>query len=147
MNWASIKLLLLDVDGVLTDGCLLSSTDGAWEKSFYVQDGCAVKMWIAAGGKVGIVTGRREDAVQRRAEELGIEIIHTGVACKAEALNAILLSMNMAPDEVAFVGDDLPDLAAMRSVGFPVAVANAHPAVKRSAAYVSRRHGGRGAVA
>ncbi len=147
MNWASIKLLLLDVDGVLTDGCLLSSTDGAWEKSFYVQDGCAVKMWIAAGGRVGIVTGRREEAVQRRAEELGIEIVHTGVHCKSEALNAIVLSTNMVLDQVAFVGDDLPDLAPMQAVGFPVAVANAHPAVKRFAAYVTRRQGGRGAVA
>ncbi len=73
MNWASIKFLVLDVDGVLTDGRILSSAEGGWEKSFYVQDGCATKLWSQMGGQVAIISGRRESALDRRAAELGIQ--------------------------------------------------------------------------
>ena len=72
MDWASIELLVLDVDGVLTDGCILSSAEGGWEKSFYVQDGCAIKLWAQMGGQVAIISGRSEPALDRRAAELGI---------------------------------------------------------------------------
>lgn len=147
MNWASLKLLVLDVDGVLTDGRIHSSTDGAWEKAFYVQDGCAVKMWARAGGTSAIVTGRSDAAIHRRAEELGIEHLRTGAGEKVAALHDILLATETTADAVVYVGDDLPDLGPMKVAAFPVAVANAHPAVKRAAGYVTRRLGGAGAVA
>jgi len=143
----SLKLLVLDVDGVLTDGRILSSADGAWEKAFYVQDGCAVKMWARAGGVSAIITGRCDAAIQRRAEELGIGHVRTGAGDKIAALHDILLATEMTVETVAYVGDDLPDLGPMKAAAFPVAVANAHPAVKRAAAYVARRGGGAGAVA
>ena len=147
MKWASIELLVLDVDGVLTDGRILSSTEGGWNKSFYVQDGCAIKLWSRMGGNVAIISGRNESAVDRRAAELGIQTVHKGVSDKTAALDAILSSSGIGVQGVAYMGDDIPDLDPMSHVSFPVAVANAHPAVKRSAMYVTRREGGRGAVA
>ena len=142
-----MKLLVLDVDGVLTDGRILSSTDGAWEKAFYVQDGCAVKMWGRAGGVSAIITGRSDAAIHRRAEELGIGHVRTGAGEKIAALQDILRATEMTADAVAYMGDDLPDLGPINASAFPVAVANAHPAVKRASAYVTRRGGGSGAVA
>ncbi|MCH7925049.1 MAG: HAD hydrolase family protein [Planctomycetes bacterium] len=147
MNWASIELLVLDVDGVLTDGRILSSAEGGWEKSFYVQDGCATKLWSQMGGQVAIISGRSEPALDRRAAELGIQTVCKGVSDKTAALDVILSSSDTNARGVAYVGDDLPDLGPMSRVTFPVAVANAHPAVKRSAMYITRRKGGRGAVA
>ena len=147
MKWASIELLVLDVDGVLTDGRILSSLEGGWEKSFYVQDGCAIKLWSQMGGQVAIISGRSESALDRRAAELGIQTVCKGVSDKIAALNGILSSSGSSDRGVAYVGDDLPDIGPMSSVTFPVAVANAHPAVKRFAKYISRRPGGCGAVA
>lgn len=147
MNWTSIELLVLDVDGVLTDGRILSSVDGGWEKSFYVQDGCAIKLWSQLGGQIAILSGRSESALDRRAAELGIQTVVKGVSDKTAALEAMLSSSETDARCVAYVGDDLPDLGPMSRVAFPVAVANAHSAVKRSARYVTRRAGGRGAVA
>ena len=147
MNWASIELLVLDVDGVLTDGRILSSAEGGWEKSFYVQDGCATKLWSQMGGQVAIISGCSESALDRRAAELGIQTVFKGVSDKTAALDVILSSSETDAHGVAYVGDDLPDLGPMSRVSFPVAVANAHSAVKRSALYITRREGGRGAVA
>lgn len=149
-----IELLILDVDGVLTDGSVLMAGDGdssrstvTLAKAFYVQDGCALKLWQRCGGSVALLSGRAEAAVAQRAAELGIEEVHTGIADKLRGYEAILASVGRGDAAVAYVGDDLPDLGPMARCGFPVAVANAAPAVKRAAAYVTRRRGGDGAVA
>lgn len=147
MNLTAISLFILDVDGVLTDGRLVSRETGEPAKAFFVQDGCAIKRWQRAGGKVAILSGRAETAVQRRAEELGIECLRTGVSDKLAGYEAILAETNRSDEAVAYVGDDLPDIPPMRRCAFPVAVADASPTVKRAAAYVTRRDGGKGAVA
>jgi 3-deoxy-D-manno-octulosonate 8-phosphate phosphatase (KDO 8-P phosphatase) len=147
MDAVAIKLLILDVDGVLTDGKIRASADGQAAKSFHVHDGSAIKAWQRRGGKVAILSGRAEEAITRRAAELGIECVHTGVTDKLLAYDAIVSSAKCRDAAVAYVGDDLPDLQPMGRCAFPVAVANAVPAVKRAAAYVTRRCGGAGAVA
>jgi len=149
-----IELLILDVDGVLTDGSVLMTGDGdspdravTLAKAFYVQDGCAVKLWQRCGGSVALLSGRKEAAVARRAAELGIIEVRTGIADKLGGYETILASAGCSDAVVAYVGDDLPDLRPMARCGTPIAVANAAPAVKRAAAYVTRRRGGNGAVA
>lgn len=147
MNVEAIKLLVLDVDGVLTDGGLHYCPDGEVVKRFHVQDGCAIKLWQRLGGTVAIASGRSGQAIQLRAKELGIDLIRTGVDDKLSAYDSILNDANVTDSAVAYVGDDLPDLGPLGRCGFPVAVANAVPAVKRVADYVTRRPGGQGAVA
>jgi 3-deoxy-D-manno-octulosonate 8-phosphate phosphatase (KDO 8-P phosphatase) len=147
MDPARIRLLILDVDGVLTDGRVSPGSDGEWAKEFCIQDGCAIKLWRRCGGQVALLSGRSDAVVERRATELGIEIVRTGAADKSSAYNAILASVGCGDEAVAYVGDDLPDGRPMSQAGFPVAVANAHPAVKRISMYVTRRRGGCGAVA
>ena len=147
MDKTFIKLLILDVDGVLTDGRITAAPSGEWTKAFYVQDGCALKLWQRSGGKVALLSGRTEEAINRRAAELGIEWVHGGVTDKLRAYRAVLALAGCRDAAVSYVGDDLPDLRPMRCCGFPVAVADAAPAVKRAAHYVTRRHGGAGAVA
>jgi len=147
MDRTSIELLILDVDGVLTDGRITATPTGEWTKTFYVQDGCALKLWQRSGGKVALLSGRTEEAINRRAAELGIEWIHSGVTDKLRTYRAILALAGCRNIAVSYVGDDLPDLAPMRCCGFPVAVADAAPAVKRAAHYVTRCPGGAGAVA
>lgn len=147
MDTVAIKLLILDVDGVLTDGRIRVAADGEATKSFHVHDGSAIKAWQSFGGKVAVLSGRAEESITRRANELGIECVHTGVTDKLLAYDAILSSTSCGDAAVAYVGDDLPDLQPMGRCAFPVAVANAVPAVKRAAAYVTRRCGGAGAVA
>ena len=144
---ASIDLLILDVDGVLTDGRLTPLPDGEASKAFYVQDGVALKLWQRCGGQAAILSGRSETATLRRAAELGIECVRTGVSDKTTAYRELLASLGFGDAAVAYVGDDLPDLGPMAHCAFPVAVADAVPAVKRAAAYVTRRCGGTGAVA
>ena len=147
METVSVRLLILDVDGVLTDGCVVPVSDGLSTKAFCVQDGCAIKLWQKCDGKVAILSGRSEEAVTRRAHELGIEWVHTGVKDKVAAYKAILVAAGCDDSVAAYIGDDLPDLGPMARCGFPVAVANAVPAVKRVALYVTRRPGGHGAAA
>ncbi len=147
MDMTLIKLLVLDVDGVLTDGRVVPGEGGDGPKQFHTQDGCAIKLWLRCGGEVAILSGRSSDGVRRRAAELGIQHVHVGCANKPEAYEAILAAIGCAEDAVGYVGDDLPDLGPMARCAFPVAVANAAPAVKRAAMYVTRRPGGFGAVA
>jgi len=147
MDLASIGLLILDVDGVLTDGRVVQTPHGEGDKRFHVQDGCAVKLWQRCGGKVALISGRGGETVKRRAAELGIEWVHTGVADKLSAYEEVLASTGCSDAVVAYVGDDLPDVVVMERVGMPIAVADAVFAVKRIADYVTRRAGGCGAVA
>lgn len=141
-----IRLLLLDVDGVLTDGKLHHGTNGLEFKSFNTQDGHGIKMLQKTGVAVGIITGRTSDAVKRRAEELGINHLVQGREDKFAALNELLANESFALHEIAFLGDDWPDLSIMTRVGLPMAVANAHTEVLERAAWTARQRGGEGAV-
>ena len=147
MNVARIELLILDVDGVLTDGRLIMGSYGEPAKAFHAQDGCAIKLWQQCGGKAAILSGRPSEAVGRRAAELGIEHVRTGVTDKLSAYVEIVSALGCTDTVVAYVGDDLPDISPMRRCGLPIAVANAVPAIKQVSQYVTRRRGGEGAVA
>jgi len=147
MNAASIELLILDVDGVLTDGRLIMASEGEPAKPFHAQDGCAIKLWQRCGKRVAILSGRPSAAVTRRAAELGIEHVRTGAVDKLSAYTEIVSLLGCTDAVAAYVGDDLPDVGPMRRCGLPIAVANAVPAVKQVSQYVTRRRGGEGAVA
>jgi 3-deoxy-D-manno-octulosonate 8-phosphate phosphatase (KDO 8-P phosphatase) len=142
-----IKLLILDVDGVLTNGRLTTTVDGEAGKTFHVHDGCAIKLWLRSGHRAAILSGRESAEVARRADELGIEWVHMGISDKIAAYEKILEEAGCEDSEVAYFGDDLPDVPPMLRCGFAAAVANAVPSVKRAARYVARRGGGSGAVA
>lgn len=142
-----IRLIILDVDGVLTTGALPYTAAGSEEKTFFVQDGGAIRLWQKAGGRVALVSGRQSPAVEARARELGIEPVLQGVLDKLPAYESICCSLDVRDEEACFIGDDALDVPPMRRCGYPVAVANALPIVKRAARYVTRRRGGEGAVA
>ncbi len=141
-----VRLAIFDVDGVLTDGTIYIGAQGEAFKAFNIQDGHGVKMLQAAGIATAIISGRSSEAVTRRAQELGIEHVVQGSPDKVASLEALLAKVGLEPRQCAFVGDDLPDLAVMKRCGYAVAVANAVDAVKEAAHYVTRSHGGRGAV-
>ena len=141
-----IRMLLLDVDGVLTDGRIVYASDGSELKAFNVKDGLGIRLLQEAGVQIGVVTGRSSPALNRRCKELGIHHIYDGVTDKVAALEQIMAKTGNRSREVAFVGDDLPDRPLMRAVGMPIAVADAHPAVIETAQWVTRAAGGRGAV-
>jgi len=142
-----IRLLLMDCDGVLTDGRLYFSSSGEELKVFDVRDGQGIVMWHQAGFKSGIISGRgARDIVARRAEELGIEFLRVGSTDKLADMREIMSEVAIGAENVAYVGDDIGDIAVMREVGFPVAVADAVDDVKKIAAYVTKAAGGRGAV-
>lgn len=143
---ARIKLLLLDVDGVLTDGRLYFGNNGEEFKSFSTLDGQGIKTLQKTGVKVGIITGRSSELVARRARDLGISILVQGREDKWEALQEILQEHPVALDEIAFMGDDWPDLSVMTRVGLAFTVANAHASVAARAHWQSRERGGEGAV-
>lgn len=142
-----IKLLVLDVDGVLTNGELPYFATGNEFKTFHVQDGSAIRLWIKSGGAAAIVSGRDSPAVVARAGDLGIGFVEQGVIDKVPAFEAACREFGVAPAEAAVIGDDLPDLPPMQLCGYPIAVANAVAVVKRAARYVTRRGGGAGGVA
>lgn len=144
---APIRLLILDVDGVLTTGELPYLDAGSELKAFHVQDGSALKLWRTMGGQVAIITGRDTPAVARRAKDLEIETVLQGVKNKLSAYEGVRQKLGFEDAEIAMVGDDWLDLAPMRRCGMPIAVANALPLVKRAAQYITRRPGGHGAIA
>lgn len=141
-----IKLLLLDVDGVLTDGRIVYDNQGNELKAFDVKDGHGLKLVQRAGIKVGIITGRKSDVVTRRAAELGIDILYQGALNKLEPYREILSAEGLTDEQVAYVGDDLVDLPILRRVGFSATVADAICEVLPRVDYVSQHNGGRGAV-
>lgn len=141
-----IRLLCLDVDGVLTDGSVLIDDHGVETKRFFVRDGTAIRMWQRAGGMIAIITGRRGEALRHRARELGIEHLVEGVDRKGEAFSVLLGDLGVAADATAMVGDDLPDLPILERCGYPVAVRDAAPEVVEAACHVTTAAGGRGAV-
>lgn len=143
-------MLLLDVDGVLTDGRIFFCPDGQGglveSKAFDVTDGAGIALARRAGLKTGIISGRASPVVAARAAELHVEEVHQGVSDKAAVLDEIVQRTGIVPGEIAFVGDEVVDLPAMSRVGFPVAVQNAAGEVRSRAAWVTSRSGGRGAV-
>ena len=147
MESTGVKLLILDVDGVLTDGRISPSGDAESVRWFDVHDGYAIKLWKRSGGKAAILSAREGRDVAKRAAELGIDWVKLGVADKLAGYEEILASAHCVDAAVAYVGDDLPDLGPMSRCAWPMAVADAVPEVKRAAQYVTRRAGGRGAVA
>jgi 3-deoxy-D-manno-octulosonate 8-phosphate phosphatase (KDO 8-P phosphatase) len=142
----SIRLAIFDVDGVMTDGTLYIGAQGEAFKAFNILDGHGMKMLQASGVATAIISGRSSEAVARRATELSIAHVVQGSSDKVASFEALIASLDLTPEQCAFVGDDLPDLAVMRRCGLAVAVANAAEAVKSAAHYVTRASGGRGAV-
>jgi 3-deoxy-D-manno-octulosonate 8-phosphate phosphatase (KDO 8-P phosphatase) len=143
---AEVTLVVLDVDGVLTDGRLWYGPDGESMKVFDVRDGHGIKNLIAAGIGIAVISGRRSGAVSARMRELGVSDVAQGVTDKARALTELLKRNAIAAKHVACLVDDTPDLGLMAAVGLPAAVADAHPEVLSAAAHVTRAPGGRGAV-
>lgn len=145
-NLADIQLLALDVDGVLTDGTIVVNGDGSESKFFNVQDGHGIRMWLRAGLKIAFFSGRISQPTEIRAKQFGIEYVFQDCHEKLPILEKFLQQQGLSPQEVAFIGDDLPDLPVMKYVGFGVAVANAVDEVKKYADFVTTRPGGAGAV-
>lgn len=141
-----VRCLLLDVDGVLTDGKLHFSSDGQEFKTFDVLDGHGIAMAQRAGLLIGIISGRPSAATTKRAADLGVKIVKQAPVNKIEMLSEVKQEHGLRDEEIAFVGDELVDLPVLRRVGYAVAVANAVPEVKAVAHYVTRRRGGDGAV-
>jgi 3-deoxy-D-manno-octulosonate 8-phosphate phosphatase (KDO 8-P phosphatase) len=141
-----IRLLVLDVDGVLTDGRLFISAAGEELKVFHVRDGAGLVAVQRAGITVAIISGRDSPAVRRRAEELGIRHVFQGVGDKGAQLDRLAAELGVAAEETACVGDDTPDAPMLRRAGLAVAVADAHPALLASAHWVTQSNGGHGAV-
>jgi 3-deoxy-D-manno-octulosonate 8-phosphate phosphatase (KDO 8-P phosphatase) len=145
-RFAAIELLVLDVDGVLTDGRIIYTDAGHEIKSFHVRDGTGIKVWRLSGKRAAILTGRSSQTVSRRAAELGIDFVSQGHDKKLEGFRRILSDAGLRADQVCMVGDDLPDLPVMRECGIAIAVANAAPELKAMATYVTSLPGGDGAV-
>jgi 3-deoxy-D-manno-octulosonate 8-phosphate phosphatase (KDO 8-P phosphatase) len=146
MPAAHAQLLLLDVDGVLTDGSIFLDDLGHETKRFHVRDGLGIKLWQRLGFQVGLITGRSGQVVQHRMKELGITLAIQGSSDKAASLDQLLALTGHAPEQVAYLGDDWPDLPVLRRVGYPMAVADADTHVKAVAHYITKAPGGRGAV-
>lgn len=141
-----IKLLILDVDGVLTDGGIIYNDNGLETKVFNAKDGLGIRLLMEAGFDLCIVTGRRSKALHNRCKNLGIELVFDNVRDKASVFNRILDQTGRSASEVAFMGDDLPDISLMKSVGLGIAVADAHKVVQNAADMVTAAKGGDGAV-
>ena len=141
-----IQLLLLDVDGVLTDGSITYGNGGAELKGFNIKDGFGIRLLREAGVEVGIITARRSEAVERRAQDLKLAHVYQGVGNKIEAFAEILAAQKLIPQQVAYMGDDWLDLPLLSRVGLAATVADGVAEVKAVAHYVTRQAGGRGAV-
>lgn len=141
-----IALLVLDVDGVLTDGGLWFGPRGETVKRFHVRDGHGIKLLMAAGVAVAVISGRRSAAVSARCRELGIRLLQQGVKDKSQALNVLLRRLSLLESQVACIGDDTPDIPLFVRVAFSVAVRDAHPLAVRAAHCQTTLPGGHGAV-
>ncbi|AJR00743.1 MAG: 3-deoxy-manno-octulosonate-8-phosphatase KdsC [Hafnia sp.] len=143
---AEIRLVICDVDGVLSDGLIYMGNNGEELKAFNVRDGYGIRCLITEGIHVAIITGRQSKLVADRATTLGIEHLYQGQSDKLIAFEKILADLNLQPHQVSYIGDDLIDWPVMAKVGLSVAVADAHPILLQRAQYVTRIAGGRGAV-
>lgn len=141
-----IKLLISDVDGVLTDGHVYMAGNGEAFKAFNILDGFGIKALADAGIAFAVITGRQSEIVARRMQELNVRYVFQGQADKIEAYATLKTQLRLADEQVAHIGDDLPDLPLIRRVGLGIAVANAYPVLKEAAHYVTEKSGGQGAV-
>jgi 3-deoxy-D-manno-octulosonate 8-phosphate phosphatase (KDO 8-P phosphatase) len=143
---ARIAMLVLDVDGVLTDGGIVYADNGVELKQFHVRDGSGLKIWQHAGKRAAIITGRTSPLVAVRAAELGIDPVYQGAMEKMPAYRRLLADAALGLEQVCYVGDDVPDLPLLGNCGLAVAVADACTEARAAAHYVTRAPGGRGAV-
>lgn len=141
-----IELLVIDVDGVLTDGGIVYDDGGAETKTFHVRDGAGVRIWQMLGKRSAILSGRRSPVVERRAQEMGVDRVIQGASEKLPAFAELLAQERLAAGQACFVGDDLPDLPVLRNCGLAVAVPDACPEARQAAHFVTRTAGGEGAV-
>lgn len=141
-----IKMLLFDCDGVMTDGRIVLGTDGTELKFFSAIDGLGIKIWHQAGFSVGTITGRSSEGLEKRASELNFEELHQSIARKGDVLDEILARRGLAPEEVAYIGDDINDLPVGTRVGLFFVPANHHQFITPYADYILRAKGGHGVV-
>jgi YrbI family 3-deoxy-D-manno-octulosonate 8-phosphate phosphatase len=141
-----IELILSDVDGVLTEGGIVIDNQGIETKRFHVRDGLGIKLWQKAGYRFGLITVRSSHLVKMRVAELGIEIIRQGTDDKLATAREIMSQLRLSPQQVCYIGDDLPDLPVARVVGLAVAVADGCSELQQAAHYVTKVAGGCGAV-
>lgn len=146
IDLGDIELLVMDVDGVLTDGSIVINHDGTESKSFSTVDGHGIKMWQRAGLKAALLSGRFSESTKHRAEQLGIKHCLQGYQEKLPALKQLHKQLGIAAERIAYIGDDLLDLPALKYVGFGIAVANAVDEIKAEADFITKRSGGSGAV-
>lgn len=143
---AQIRMIVLDVDGVLTDGKIYLGNDGAEFRAFYVRDGLAIRMGQAAGLRFGILSGRNSALVERRARELDIEHIHQGIQDKGAQLDRMATETSLKAEQICFVGDDLIDVPALRRAGLAACPADGCEETRQFAHYICNNNGGHGAV-
>ena len=142
----SIELILSDVDGVLTDGGVIFDNQGIETKKFHIRDGLGIKLWMRAGFHFGIITARTSHIVKVRARELGVELVRQGFEEKLPVARELIRDLDLSPEQVCFIGDDLTDIPVIRSVGLGIAVADAAQEVRKAANHVTKTCGGCGAV-
>ena len=143
---AEIKMVIFDVDGVLTDGSLFLGDDGQEYKAFNSKDGHGMKMLQNSGVQIAIITGRTSEVVRIRMESLGIQHVYQGIHDKRTAYTALKQSIGLADQQIAYVGDDVVDLPVMSQVGLAISVADAHPLVNQHAHWTTTKAGGQGAA-
>lgn len=143
---AQIKLVIFDVDGVLTNGSLFYGDDGQEYKAFHSRDGHGMKMLLRSGVEIGIITGRTSKVVEHRMENLGIQHVYQGKLEKLPTYEELINKLDVKPEEVAYVGDDVVDLPILTRVGLAIAVADAHNLVKQHAHWQTPHGGGQGAA-
>lgn len=146
MTATDVKLLALDVDGVLTDGSIYVDHEGREQKRYNVRDGFALRVWEKMGFQAAVITGRTSESVLHRMADLRVSHVIQGSRDKGASLEELCKLAKVTPAQVAFLGDDWPDLPVLRRVGYAMAVGDAEAAVKKLAAYVTTRAGGHGAV-
>lgn len=141
-----VKLLIMDVDGVLTDGRIIYANSGDELKFFDVSDGMGLSLWSRAGLKSAILTAKKSKVVSKRSQTMHVDRVYQNAFRKLEVFEKILIDFNVLPEEVCFMGDDVVDIPVLRRVGFAVCVPNAVLEVKNQVHYITEREGGRGAV-
>jgi len=143
---SNIKLLAMDVDGVLTDGTVIISSDGSESKTFNLLDGHGIRMWRKAGLRAALISGRESAVTKQRANEMEIDFVYQPCQQKLACFEKLLADSQLEPKNIAYIGDDVLDIPIIRRAGFGVAVANAVDELKSCAHYVTSRTGGNGAV-
>jgi 3-deoxy-D-manno-octulosonate 8-phosphate phosphatase (KDO 8-P phosphatase) len=141
-----IRMILSDVDGVLTNGRIYLDNQGIEAKAFHIRDGLGIRLWQKAGFRFGLISQRSSQGLKVRAAELGIEIVRQAVSDKLSTVKQLMAEYSLSTRQICYLGDDLPDLAVIRAVGLGVAVADACAEVREAAAFVATAAGGAGAV-